>query len=340
MDASVQECPGVGRLSRTASPAAITEAAARLRRGEVVAFPTETVYGLGALATCGEAVRRVFAIKHRPVDHPLIVHLASAQWLDDWARDVPPAARRLAQAFWPGPLTLVLPRQPCAADVVTGGQDTVALRVPAHAVARALIEAAGALVAPSANRFGRLSPTLAAHVEEQLGAEVDMILDGGPCTVGVESTIVSVLADGPALLRPGGITVAQIEALLGQQLGRGSPAVRTPGRLASHYAPGTGMEVLPGDELRQRIAALLGQGLRVAVMTLQCAPSSGAALERVQWHQMPAEAAEYARVLFATLHELDKAGFDRLLVEAPPEQPEWLAVRDRLARAASSGAPA
>lgn len=330
----------MGRLIRAASLAAITEAAARLRRGEVVAFPTETVYGLGALATRDEAVRRVFAIKHRPVDHPLIVHLASVQWLDDWARDIPPAARRLAQVFWPGPLTLVLPRQPLAADVVTGGQDTVALRVPAHPVARTLIEAAGALVAPSANRFGRLSPTTAEHVEEQLGGEVDMILDGGPCAVGVESTIVSVLADGPALLRPGDITVAQIEALLGQELGHGAPEVRAPGRLAAHYAPVTAMEVLPGAALERRVAALTGQGLRVVVMTRQCAPSSGAAPARVRWRQMPVEAAEYARVLFATLHELDKGGFDRLLVEAPPAGPEWLAVRDRLARAASSAVPA
>lgn len=340
MDASVQECPGVGRLTKAATPAAITEAAARLRWGEVVAFPTETVYGLGALATCDDAVRRVFAIKHRPPDHPLIVHLAAARWLDDWARDVPPAATYLARAFWPGPLTLVLPRQPLASDVVTGGQDTVALRVPAHPVARALIEAAGALVAPSANRFGRLSPTLAAHVEEQLGAEVDMILDGGPCTVGVESTIVSVLADGPALLRPGGIPVAQIEALLGQEIGRASPAVRAPGTLAAHYAPVTAMEVLPGAELEQRIAALTGQGLRVVVMNRQCVPSFGAARGLLQWRPMPAAATEYARVLFATLHEIDKAGCDRLLVEAPPAEPEWLAVRDRLARAASTAVPA
>lgn len=340
MDASVQECPGVGRLTTAPSPAVITEAAARLRRGEVVAFPTETVYGLGALATCEDAVRRVFAIKHRPPDHPLIVHLAAAHWLENWAREVPPAAWRLAQAFWPGPLTLVLARRPLASDVVTGGQDTVALRVPAHPVARALIEAAGALVAPSANRFGCLSPTLAVHVEDQLGAEVDMIIDGGPCTVGVESTIVGVLADGPVLLRPGGITVAQIEAQLGQELGRASSAVRVPGRLAAHYAPATPMEVLPGVDIEQRIATLTGRGLRVVVMHLQRAPSCGVAPGLLQWRQMPAAAAEYARVLFATLHEIDKAGFDRLLVEAPPAEPEWLAVRDRLARAASAVVPA
>jgi L-threonylcarbamoyladenylate synthase len=340
VDAHVQECQGVGRVMNTTAPAAIAEAAERLRRGEVVAFPTETVYGLGALATHAGAVERVFAIKNRPVDHPLIVHLASAHWLGDWARDIPAAARRLAQAFWPGPLTLVLPRQPLASDLVTGGHDTVALRVPAHPVALALIGAAGALVAPSANRFGRLSPTLAAHVEEQIGGQVDMILDGGPCAVGVESTIVSVLSGEPALLRPGGITVAQIEAVLGRALGAAPSAVRAPGRLASHYAPVTPMEVLPGADLVQRIASLTGQGLRVAVMALRSVEAPLAPPGLLHRCDMPVEAAAYAQALFATLHELDKAGFDWLLVEAPPEEPQWLAVRDRLARAATPAVPA
>ncbi len=310
----------------------IARAAAILRGGGVVAFPTETVYGLGADAGNVAAVRRVFAIKGRPADHPLIVHLAGADWLDDWARAVPEAARVLAERFWPGPLTLVLARQPRVSDVVTGGQDSVALRVPAHPIALALIEAAGALVAPSANRFGRVSPTTAEHVRAELGEAVDMILDGGPCRVGVESTILSLLTDTPTLLRPGAVTPEAIEAVLGRPVARRGGGVRAPGTLAAHYAPATPLELLPAPAIPQRAEALIGRGMRVAVLGLgEAAGSLPAGLRRLA---LPAQAQAYARLLYAGLRELDAAGCDVILVEAPPTTSEWLAVRDRLARAA------
>ncbi len=319
-----------------ATPDNIARAAALLAAGGLVAFPTETVYGLGASARNPVAVARVFAAKGRPAEHPLIVHLAEAQDLEQWARTVPEAARCLARAFWPGPLTLVLPRRPEVADAITGGQDSVALRVPAHPVALALLAAAGPLVAPSANRFGRVSPTTAAHVRDELGAAVDLILDGGPCAVGVESSIVGLLGEAPVLLRPGGVSPARLEAVLGQPLmlpdrAGGADHPRVPGVLASHYAPATPLEVWPAGALAARANELLQRGLRVTVLAL-----GEAAGLPVSAHvePMPADAAGYARVLYATLRRLDNAGHGLILVEAPPESPDWLAVRDRLARAA------
>jgi L-threonylcarbamoyladenylate synthase len=305
-----------------------------LRAGGVVAFPTETVYGLGADAVNATAVRRVFAIKGRPADHPLIVHLAEAGWLGRWARKVPEAAVKLAEAFWPGPLTLVLPRQPRVLDAVTGGQDSVAVRVPAHPLARALIAAAGALVAPSANRFGRVSPTTAQHVRDELGDAVDYVLDGGPCTVGVESTIVSLLGPIPRILRPGGVIPTRIEAALAMPVEVGGNGVRAPGLLPSHYAPATPLELHHGAALSRRATALAELGYKVAVLALADAPAGLPAA--VQWQVMPSEAAEHARLLYATLRALDAAGYSFLLVERPPESPDWLAVRDRLTRAAAS----
>src|SRR6056297_3493256 len=265
------------------SPAAIAAAARLLREGGVVAIPTETVYGLGAAAMNPAAVRRVFAIKGRPASHPLIVHLDSAEALPEWAREIPDAAWVLAEHFWPGPLTLVLPRQPQVPDDVTGGQDSVALRVPAQPVARELIAAAGALAAPSANRFGRVSPTTAAHVLAELGDDVDMILDAGPCRVGLESTILSLIGDAPALLRPGGVTVAELEAVLGRPVAPPPQDLRAPGRLASHYAPATPLELVAADRLRERLAAQGGPRLRIAVAAhsrdaIAAAEAAGAAV--------------------------------------------------------------
>ncbi len=311
----------------------IDRAAALLQVGGLVAFPTETVYGLGASARDPAAVARVFAAKGRPADHPLIVHLGAAGLLEQWARTVPEAARRLAQAFWPGPLTLVLPRRPEVPDAITGGQDSVALRVPAHPVALALLHAAGPLVAPSANRFGHVSPTTAAHVLDELGGAVDLILDGGPCAVGVESSIVGLLGDAPVLLRPGGVSPARLEAVLGRPLAlpesAGGP--RVPGALASHYAPATPLEVLPAGMLAARAGEMFRSGLQVAVLTLgeSAGFPAGSRLE-----PMPADAPGYARALYATLRRLDAAGYHVLLAEAPPDTADWLAVRDRLARAA------
>lgn len=313
---------------------AIERAANLLRAGGVVAFPTETVYGLGADARNAAAVRRVYAIKGRPADHPLIVHLAAADWLDDWARAVPDAARALTRAYWPGPLTLVLPRRPGVLDVVTGGQDSVALRMPAHPIALALIEAAGALVAPSANRFGHVSPTTAEHVRAELGEAVDLVLDGGPCRVGVESTVLSLLTDTPTLLRPGAISPEAIEAVLGRPVARQGAGVRAPGTLPAHYAPKTPLELLPSPAVEQRAVVLLDQGLQVAVLgwgeTTRRLPAG------VRRLAMPVRAEDYARRLYAALRELDGAGCDVILVEAPPATSEWLAVQDRLTRAAAA----
>lgn len=316
-----------------ASAAEVARAAGILRAGGVVAFPTETVYGLGADASNVAAVQRVFTIKGRPAHHPLIVHLASDAWLDDWAREVPDAARELARAFWPGPLTLVLARRPWVLDAVTGGQDSVALRVPAHPVALALLRAAGALVAPSANRFGRVSPTTAEHVRAELNGAVDMILDGGPCQVGVESTILSLLTDTPTVLRPGAVTPEAIEAVLERPVARQGGGVRVPGSLPAHYAPVTPLELCPAADLAGRAQALSALRLRrVAVLTLGEAklplPSG------LHVHALPADPAACARRLYATLRSLDAAGFDVLLVEEPPQGCAWDAVRDRLSRAA------
>lgn len=319
------------------SPEAIARAAQLLRAGGVVAIPTETVYGLGAVAMNPAAVRRVFAIKGRPANHPLIVHLASAEALPEWAREIPDAAWRLAKRFWPGPLTLVLPRQPQVPDEVTGGQDSVALRVPAQPLARELIAAAGPLAAPSANRFGRVSPTTAAHVLAELGDDVDMILDAGPCEVGLESTIVSLLGDQPALLRPGGVSVAELEAVVGRPVVPPPRDLRAPGRLASHYAPATPLALVAASELRQRLDPSSAAGAKVAVVVhspdaIAAGEGAGAAVIA-----MPGDAGEYGRQLYAMLRRLDAAGHDLILVEAPPAAPEWLAVRDRLMRAAHRG---
>jgi len=317
----------------------IQDAAAILMRGGVVAFPTETVYGLGADTTNPDAVRRIFAIKGRPANHPVIVHIGRVCDLDVWAREIPDAARRLAERFWPGPLTLVLLRQPHVPDVVTGGQDTVGLRMPDHPVALALLRELGSgkgLAAPSANRFGRISPTTAEHVRVELGESVDMILDGGACRVGLESTIIS-FADGtPVLLRPGGIPVAELEDALGGRISTPEAArstVRAPGMLASHYAPTTPLEVWSSEALPRRAQELAALGQRIVVLEQTSLPLQyGDNLLRCA---MPIQAPAYAHSLYATLRQMDAAGFDRILVEAPPDTNAWQAVNDRLRRAAT-----
>lgn len=328
----------------TATPAPdavlIARAADVLRRCGLVAMPTETVYGLAADAASEAAVRAIFAAKGRPADHPVIVHVLGADALDAWARDVPEAARQLAAAFWPGPLTLVLKRGERVLDVVTGGQDTVGLRCPSHPWARALLQAFdGALAAPSANSFGRLSPTTAHHVRSDLGekpaGEVDLILDGGPCPVGIESTIVDLSGERPTLLRPGAITRAAIEAVLGVPVAdaRGA-APRAPGRLEKHYAPRTPLEVVAADRLGSRLAALFH--LKVAVLAPQRLLSTLHAAPAVEV-AAPEDPAAYARLLYANLHWLDHAGAERIVVAAPPDTSEWAAIHDRLQRAQATG---
>ena len=313
----------------------IARAAAVLRAGGLVAFPTETVYGLGADARNPDAIRRLFAAKGRPVDHPVIVHLARVEQIGEWAARVPPVAQQLAAAFWPGPLTLILPRAPHVLDLVTGGQDSVGIRVPSHPVARELLAAFGdGIVAPSANRFGRLSPTTAAHVRAELGDAVACILDGGPTTVGVESTIVDCTGKRPVLLRPGKITPAQLAAVIGAPPAAPTAAApRASGTLPRHYAPQTPLEIVPPDDLAERAARLHDTGTRAAVLSRRTAPEW--LPDPSAWYVMPRDAAPYARTLYATLHDLDARGYQRILVEAAPDGDGWLAVRDRLRRAAA-----
>lgn len=318
---------------------AIDSAAAILRKGGVVALPTETVYGLAADATQPDAVKRIFAIKGRPADHPLIVHIADNSQLADWASEVPTAAQLLAEHFWPGPLTLILPRKPQVSDSITGGQDTVGLRVPNHPLTLAVLRAMGphaAVAAPSANRYGRISPTTAAHVREELGDSVDMILDGGPCQVGLESTIVSCIGDKVNVLRPGGIPVTAIEQVLKHPVeitDSSTAKIRVSGSVLSHYAPLTLLELLPHKDLLERAQALSEQGLRVATLEWSAADEVNAKHENFTRTRLPNNAAEYGQQLYATLRQLDNERFDCLLAETPPHTLEWLAVADRLLRA-------
>lgn len=313
--------------------AGIEQAITILRRGGLVAFPTETVYGLGADAENPDAVTRIFAAKGRPVHHPVIVHIGHHDLLHRLAVDVPPSALLLTQHFWPGPLTLILKRNTHVPDAVTGGQDTVGLRMPDHPVARALLTAfGGGIAAPSANRFGRLSPTTAAHVREELGDAVDYVLDGGPCQVGIESTVLDLSGVHARLLRPGAVTAAQIEAILGKPLAAVSGDVpRSPGMMASHYAPQTALTLAASNDLLARIKQCLENGERVAVLAWSAVPALPGCIRQA----MPDDAGAYAHELYARLRELDALQVDRILVEAPPPDAAWLAVSDRLMRAAS-----
>ncbi|MBS1153157.1 MAG: hypothetical protein H6Q89_4855, partial [Myxococcaceae bacterium] len=264
--------------------------------------------------------------------HPLIVHLCDVAQLSDWARTVPVAAQQLAAAFWPGPLTLVLPRTARASDVITGGQDTVALRIPNHPLALAVLrEFGGGLAAPSANKFGHLSPTTAQHVIDDLGDEVDLIFDGGPCTVGVESTIVDLSSATPRLLRPGGVPKEQLEALLGLELAPPAPEVRAPGMLPSHYAPRAGLVLTTQDKLADEAAQRDLWGAAVAVLSAQ----KPALPPNVRHFPLPSDPADAARVLYATLRQIDEAGYDVIVAVLPAEAGLGLAVRDRLTRAAA-----
>ncbi len=310
----------------------IEQALRVLRRGGLVAFPTETVYGLGADALNRKAVARIFTVKQRPPGHPLIVHLGNTDDLALWARDIPDYALALARQFWPGPLTLILKRTRQVPDEVTGGQDTVGLRVPGHPLARTLLQRfAGGIAAPSANRFGRISPTRAEHVRAGLGGEVDFILDGGACELGLESTIVDCSRPKPRILRPGSIGREALENVLAGGLGNGAEELpRVPGSHDSHYAPSIPLILVPRTEITARARAYCAQGKRVAVLARQKAPAEMPA----QWKTMPVNAEDYGHRLYASLHALDGKNYDLLLVEEPPQLSEWEAVSDRLRRAA------
>ena len=319
-----------------ATEADIARAAEILRRGGLVAFPTETVYGLGAAAEDPAALARLYAVKGRPGSHPVIVHVGAPSQLADWAADVPDAARRLGDALWPGPLTLVVRRAARVPDAVTGGGDTVGVRVPDQRVALSLLGAfGGGIAAPSANRFGQVSPTTADDVRADLGDDVDLVLDDGPCTVGVESTIVDCTGDELAILRPGGIARERIEEVSGQRVSaHGDRLVRAPGTLKSHYAPEATVLVVRGDELAARASALLAAGQQVAVLaagTLPGLPPDVVVLDA------PRDADEYARVLYARLREVDRRVVDVLLAVPPADTGVGAAVVDRLLRASGGG---
>lgn len=310
-----------------------------LRAGELVAIPTETVYGLGADAANPLAVAKIFAAKGRPADHPLIVHLAGHDAVDHWAEQVPDIAWELMEAFWPGPLTLILKKQAWVPAAVTGGQDTVGLRVPGHPVALDLLRRFAAasgihagIAAPSANRFGRISPTTAAHVREELGDRVAMILDGGPCKVGIESTIVDCSRGEPVVLRPGHISPAHLEAVIGRcpsiEAAPGAP--RVSGSLAAHYAPQTPMRLLACERLLDFLNAQRHRGGRCGVIGHSQPPQAG--MPHL-WRMLPAEPIGYAHDLYAALRDMDHAGVDLIVVEALPDDPAWAAVADRLRRA-------
>ncbi len=340
---------------------AIQEAAELLRAGDLIGLPTETVYGLGADARNPEAVRRIFAAKGRPADHPVIVHLPDASHLERWAASVPRDAQALARAFWPGPLTLILKRGADVADEVTGGQDSVGLRVPAHSIALAVLQTFGSgIAAPSANRFGRISPTTAAHVRDELGDAVAMVIDGGQCTFGIESTIVDFSRGTPLILRPGRITADDIARVIGRRpqlagVARDEDAsdygghmepepllpaepVRAPGTLAAHYAPRTPLQLLPVARLADEARRLAGKGRRVAVLARTPMPEDLADQAALIWRTAAADPAPYGHQLYASLRELDEQGAAAILVEAPPTDSVWHAIADRLQRAAAGSA--
>ena len=318
---------------------AIDKAAEILRRGGLVAFPTETVYGLGANALDAAAVARIFAAKGRPSYNPLIVHVPNEAAARELASEWPESASRLARAFWPGPLTIVLRKQGIVPDIVTAGLDSVALRVPAHPVALALLRATRRpLAAPSANRSMALSPTTAQHVARSLGDRVELILDGGPTTVGIESTVVDLRGSQPAILRPGLLGAREIEPVVGALAipneMTGEAARPAPGMLDRHYAPRAQLRLFAAGEaasIGREASALAARGARVAALVL-----SSSADGPVEVVRMPTDAARYAQRLYATLHDLDEAGYDVVFVERVPASDAWAGVRDRLERASRS----
>lgn len=320
--------------------AAHINAAVRLLRiGQVVSFPTETVYGLGGDARSTVALKRIFQLKGRPADHPLIVHLADAAQLNEWARDIPTVVWALAERFWPGPLTLILKKAAGVLPLVTGGQDTIGLRVPAHPLALELLRAFDSgLAAPSANRFGCVSPTCPEHVRDEFADKLPLVLDGGCCRVGVESTILSLAGDEPVLLRPGAISVTELAEVLGcrpMTQDTSSGGIRAPGLLTSHYATRTPLQVINGPGLWVRLKQLRAQGVRVVCMVLD-----QSSLEMIHPHHkhiitMPNEPQAYARGLYRVMRNLDCGKHDLLLVETPPQTEEWSAINNRLQRAAT-----
>ncbi len=317
-----------------ASQTLIEEAVELLRGGQLVAFPTETVYGLGANASNPAAVRKIFELKGRPPDHPVIVHLDDPRYLHRWISSMPPVAQRLADHFWPGPLTLILPKAEGVNEVVTGGQDSIGIRVPSHPMAQQLLNAfGGGIAAPSANRYGRLSPTKPEHVREEFDDEVALVLDGGESTIGLESTIVSCLDGKARLLRPGFITRSQLIKVVGT-LSEEGDAPRAPGDRLSHYAPLTPVEIVGIDELERRAAQFGARREKIGVLALRPPLQTQ---PYMTWINAGKKPDAYAHHLYNYLRTLDKTGCARILVQEVPEDERWAAIRDRLQRASGQG---
>ena len=319
----------------------IEQATILLSNGKLVAIPTETVYGLGADAKNPMAVQKIYTVKGRPATNPLIIHIPHCEAMTEWAIDIPESAWKLASAFWPGPLTLILNRHPSVPKIVTGGQDTVALRVPSHPLTLALLTRfGGGIAAPSANRYGRISPTTAQHVKEGLGDAVDYILDGGPCTVGIESTIISLVGASPVILRYGSISAREISHVLGETLTDKDKhtSIEVPGSSASHYAPLQPLYLFDQVTFIETLLQFAEQNKKLSVLSFSERPVS-LSPSIMNWICMPLQPEHYAQQLYQQLHALDKEKSDYIVVEAPPQSEEWLAIRDRLQRAARASYP-
>ncbi len=319
----------------------IARAVAFLRAGELVAFPTETVYGLGADASQPSAVAKIFSAKGRPADHPVIVHIPDVSHVKHWAMDIPDSAYQLAEVFWPGPLTLILKRRPDVSDCLTGGQDTIGLRVPNHPVALELLKVFnGGIAAPSANRFGRISPTTAAHVRDELGNAVSLVLDGGPCDVGIESTILDLSRIKAEILRPGMISSSAIAQIPGIVMASSSAASggiqglvpRVSGSLESHYAPRTPLRLVTRENLKREQDEAFRRGERIAILAFEPVEKGDAS---VLWRKAPNDPEAYAHELYASLRELDTLNCASIIVQRVPVDSVWQAIDDRLHRAAA-----
>ena len=314
----------------------IAKAVALLKAGELVAFPTETVYGLGADARNSAAVEKIFSAKGRPADHPVIVHLPDVSHMERWAINIPPIAYRIAAAFWPGPVTLILQRHPNVSAIVSGGQTSIGLRVPNHPVALALLHGFNdGIAAPSANRFGRISPTTAQHVRDELGDAVQLILDGGACEVGIESTIVDLTGERPQILRPGMISAEAIAAVLGENVDAVSAvdkkSPRVSGSLEAHYAPRTPLQLCSATAIAEQMRLAKTNGERIAVLAIN---GESPQLDNVLWQTAAPDAGTFAHDLYANLRQLDASNCARIVVQQVPTDGAWRAIADRLQRAA------
>jgi L-threonylcarbamoyladenylate synthase len=317
-----------------ASQTEIEQAVEALRAGELVVFPTETVYGLGANASNPAAVRKIFEVKGRPPDHPVIVHLDDPRYLHRWVSEVPAVAEALAAKFWPGPLTLILPKADNVNDIVTGGQNSIGIRIPSHPMAQQLLNAfGGGIAAPSANRYGRLSPTKPEHVRDELGDAVKVILDGGDSPIGLESTIVSCLDNQARLLRPGFITRSQLEQVVGP-LVTGGPVPRAPGDREVHYAPSTPLEIVSSDDLELRAGEIVAREEKVAVLAMRPPLQTQ---RHMTWINAGKKPEAYAHNLYNHLRTLDRTGCVRIFVQSLPPDERWAAILDRLQRASGMG---